>query len=381
MQGQSEPFFQSDATKKIKLGLLGARGYVGRELLRLLGNHSGIEVVCASSRALNGRGVQSFAASDHDWEHLENGACNAANSSTSFLSPDLLFSTLQLEDIANYSDVDVWVLALPNGMSEAWVAGFTNDKGNLNPSSGRSTPLLIDLSGDHRFNDDWVYGLTEAPNIRDRLRSASKISNPGCYATAAQVGLMPLILNKDDEEDSILDQTLIRMQRGAVPTIFGVSGYSGAGTTPSPKNDLKNVQNNLLPYALTGHLHEREISRHLSAAVSFSPHVGPFFQGIHLTISVPLQNINGITPEALLAQYQSYYESEPLVKISLDAPIVRENVGQHHVAVGGFTVDENNSRAVLVATIDNLLKGAATQALQNINVALGFDEFQGLDSV
>src|SRR5271170_4079818 len=98
--------------------------------------------------------------------------------------------------------------------------------------------------------------LTVELQSRQKLREATHISNPGCYATAAQVGIAPLL-------EFI----------AGPPTVFGVSGYSGAGTKPSPKNDVKNLQDNLIPYSLTDHIHEREISHHLKSPVSFIPHV------------------------------------------------------------------------------------------------------------
>jgi N-acetyl-gamma-glutamyl-phosphate reductase len=221
--------------------------------------------------------------------------------------------------------------------------------------AARSDVALVDLSADHRFRDDWVYGLPE--HRREALASAKRIANPGCYATAAQVALEPLA------------SRLV-----SPPAIFGVSGYSGAGTTPSPKNDVEALRDNLMPYSLTGHVHEREIGRQLGTPVRFMPHVAPFFRGITLTIDCELDG--AVSAAELEAQFRARYEGEPLVAVSTEPPLVRDAANRHGVTVGGFTTA--GTRAVLVATIDNLLKGAATQALQNLNLALGLSELTGI---
>jgi N-acetyl-gamma-glutamyl-phosphate reductase / acetylglutamate kinase len=183
------------------------------------------------------------------------------------------------------------------------------------------------------------------------LREATHISNPGCYATAAQVAIAPLLEHISSP-----------------PTVFGVSGYSGAGTKPSPKNDVKNLKDNLIPYSMTDHIHEREISHHLNSPVSFIPHVAQWFQGITHSINIPLNK--KLTSRDIRNMYQDRYAGELLVTVSGEAPLVRDISGKHGVAVGGFAVASSGNRVVVVATIDNLLKGAASQALQNINLSL-----------
>ena len=188
-----------------------------------------------------------------------------------------------------------------------------------------------------------------------------KISNPGCYATGSQLGIAPLVHEK------LVD---------GLPTVFGISGYSGAGTKPSPKNDIGNLRDNIIPYALTDHIHEKEIGHHLGIPVAFMPHVGQFFQGISLTISIPLKRSMDETWATEL--YKTFYGGEKLVKVGSEIPEVKWIAGRHHVSIGGFKVHSSGKRLVLVVNIDNLLKGAATQALQNINLALGLDEFEGI---
>jgi N-acetyl-gamma-glutamyl-phosphate reductase/acetylglutamate kinase len=162
------------------------------------------------------------------------------------------------------------------------------------------------------------------------------------------------------------------------PSIFGVSGYSGAGTTPSRKNDLQELKDNMMPYSLTNHIHEKEVGHHtkLSDGVAFMPHVGSWFQGISLTISVPLTK--SMTAAEVKALYKQAYDHEALIEVINDIPEVRDIGGKHHVEVGGFTISPNGKRVVLVATIDNLLKGAATQCMQNANLVLGLNEFAGI---
>ncbi|KAK9460301.1 Aspartate/glutamate/uridylate kinase [Lipomyces oligophaga] len=313
-----------------KVALIGARGYTGKALIDLINNHPGLELAYVSSRELNGKTVDGYTKSD------------------------LMYSNLQTDDVSNIEksgEVDAWVMALPNGVCKPFVAAVQGAKGES---------VIIDLGADYRFDDAWAYGLPEL-NDRKVISESKSIANPGCYATGSQIGLAPLIpfINK-----------------GSQPSIFGVSGYSGAGTKPSPKNDINNLSDNLLPYALTDHIHEREISSHLGSPVSFTPHVGQWFQGITLTISVPLSK--RLTAGEIKELFDEKYESEPLIKVTSDIPVVKDIAHKHGVTVGGFAVHSSEPRAVVISTIDNLLKGAATQCLQNLNLSLGYDEYAGI---
>ncbi len=326
------------STKRI--GLIGARGYTGNELINLIDGHSHLELAYISSRELQG-------------QELKLPKSNQK----------LIYSNLSPQDTAAKRDVDCWILALPNKVCGPWVDAIGNTSG--------TPPVMVDLSADYRFTNDWTYGLPELYNSRDRIRSARRISNPGCYATGMQLALYPLIA-----------QNLIAP--GTSPVVMGVSGYSGAGTKPSVKNDVDVLKDNLLPYTLVQHIHEREVSRHLASVepsfqgVHFSPHVASFFRGISLTINVCLsQSMRG---EELRGMYEQMYEKEPLVRVldekegvSQDGiPVVKDIMNKHHVEIGGFQQGpvhtaqgkDADGRVVLVATIDNLLKGAATQAMQ-----------------
>jgi len=186
-------------------------------------------------------------------------------------------------------------------------------------------------------------------------------SSAGCYATAMQLAIAPM-------KDLL----------AAPPACFGVSGYSGAGTTPSDKNDPEKLRDNLIPYSLVDHTHEREVTRHLGFPVEFMPHVAPHFRGITLTANLWLRE--KATVEVIRARYRERYAAEPLVRVVDDAPWVSRIANHHHVEIGGFAVAPGGKRVVVVAILDNLLKGAATQAMQNLNLALGFPELEGIPS-
>jgi N-acetyl-gamma-glutamyl-phosphate reductase len=217
--------------------------------------------------------------------------------------------------------------------------------------------VIVDISADHRLDDDWVYGLPELH--REKLRGARRIANPGCYATAAQIALAPLV--------DIVE---------GVPAVFGVSGYSGAGTTPGPRNDPERLADNLIPYKLVGHNHEKEAVRHLGIPVRFVPHVHPAFRGLLVTAHVPLSA--SMSVDQLKSRFAAAYADEPLVEIIDRIPELRDGAGHPGVIVGGFDTSADGRNALVIAAEDNLLKGAAVQAVQNINLALGLPEFEGL---
>jgi N-acetyl-gamma-glutamyl-phosphate reductase/acetylglutamate kinase len=202
--------------------------------------------------------------------------------------------------------------------------------------------VIVDLSADYRFDKTWTYGLPELTG-RSEIYKATQISNPGCYATAAQLGIAPLV-------DHL----------GGMPTIFGVSGYSGAGTKPSPKNDINQLRDNLMPYSLTDHIHEREIGSQLGVDVAFTPHVASWFRGIHHTISIPLNKT--MTSRDIRQMYQDRYAGEKLVKVVGEAPLVRNIMEKHGVEIGGFAVHSTGKRVVVCATIDNLLRAQPRSA-------------------
>ena len=244
------------------------------------------------------------------------------------------------------SDADVLVLALPNGVSGEYLPSISDDT------------VVVDLSADHRFDDDWVYGLPELG--RGDIAGATRIANPGCYATAAMLAVTPVV-------DEMLSD----------PSLFGVSGYSGAGTDPSPKNDPEVLRDNVMPYSITGHVHEAEVSHQSGHRVRFAPSVAPFERGLVVTMLTDLARPT--TVDELRDRYAERYGGDPLIEIVEDAPLPRAAAGRVEATLGGFSVSRRDPRRIgVVSALDNLLKGAASQALQNVNLALGFDESAGL---
>ena len=231
-----------------KVALIGARGYTGRALVDLLDAHPSMDLRHVSSRELAGQKLNGYD------------------------KRELIFENLTPEDVgrmAAESEMDCWVMALPNGVCKPWVDAI---------GQGRRESAIIDLSADYRFDRQWRYGLPELVSRADIAR-ATRISNPGCYATAAQLAIEPLVPHLAGQ-----------------PTVFGVSGYSGAGTKPSMKNDIHHLTNNLIPYSLTDHIHEREISQRLGVDVAFVPHVAVWFQGIHVRLLISSSLIYSLSP-------------------------------------------------------------------------------------
>ena len=310
----------------LRIGLVGARGHVGTELIRLIAAHPRFELGFVSSRERAGQRL-----ADHE----------------PAVTGGLRYVTLDAAQAAGQG-ADALVLALPNGMAAPFVA---------EADAQAPDTVLVDLSADYRFDDRWHYGLPEL--TRAAAPGATRISNPGCYATAMQLAIAPM--------------------RGALAgpvQCFGVSGYSGAGTRASDKNDPEKLRDNLMPYALTGHVHEREVSLQLGHAIEFMPHVAAHFRGITLTANLHLAQSHD--RDSVDHAYRKLFSDEPLVRIVHEAPWVSRIAGRHHAEVGGFTLSADGRRLVVVATLDNLLKGAATQALQNLNLAFGLPETLGI---
>lgn len=225
-------------TQPAKVALIGARGYTGQALINLLNAHSHMDLRHVSSRELAGQKLNGYEKRDITYENL---------------------SAEDVRRMEEKDDIDCWVMALPNGVCRPYVDAIEE--------VGNNQSVIVDLSADYRFDSKWTYGLPELVD-RSRIAKSTRISNPGCYATAAQLGIAPLLAHL-----------------GGTPTIFGVSGYSGAGTKPSPKNDVENLNNNIIAYSLTDHIHEREISTQFGYQVAFIPHVAAWFRGIHVSFS------------------------------------------------------------------------------------------------
>jgi len=180
------------------INLVGGRGYTGSELLRLLAGHPQMDLGIASSRSEAGLAI-----------------CSTCDG---WPDDGRTFTQLEPGEVAAYP-ADAWVLALPNGLAGEWVGPIR---------AAFPSCVILDLGADYRFDPDWTYGLPE--RFRAELKASRLIANPGCYATGAQLGLLPL-----------------RERLAAPPAVFGVSGFSGAGKTPSPRNDPDVLRDNLIP--------------------------------------------------------------------------------------------------------------------------------------
>tara|TARA_Y100001970_G_scaffold120839_2_gene149902 strand:+ start:6593 stop:7522 length:930 start_codon:yes stop_codon:yes gene_type:complete len=304
-----------------KIGLLGGRGYVGQEIISLLSNHDYLNITSIFSSSKVGEPV----------------------------SPDvnstLLYQDLSLNNIT-LGDEDAYILALPNNQAKKYVDLIEHH----NPKA-----IIVDLSVDHRFDDTWEY---RVPELSKQVQS-NRISNPGCYASAMQFMLAPLI--------DIL--------KGSV-NLFGVSGYSGAGASPNERNNLEALKDSILPYSLVSHLHEREVKAHSYKDLVFTPHVGNFFRGILITGNFMLTKT--VIRENILNLFIDYYKEKKLIYIQHDLPNIQKVQNTSKVIIGGFEIDTEINRLTFCCVLDNLLKGAATQVVQNLNSAFGWEDTLGI---
>ncbi|KAJ7708364.1 acetylglutamate kinase ARG6 [Mycena rosella] len=346
------------STELKRLALIGARGYTGQALTSLLSAHPYLSLTHVSSRQLAGLPLSGYTKSAVTYSNL---------------------SVEEVEGMEEAGEVDAWVMALPNGVGKPFVDAV--DRGARKGQGKGKGSVVVDLSADYRFEEGWTYGLPELYG-RAAIRAATRISNPGCYATSAQLLLAPLVAAG-------------HLAPGAAPTVFGISGYSGAGTvgavdpdgrpTSAPKVSPESLAGGVRPYALTGHIHEREAGWHLSTLlpaggvglkIAFVPAVAPWFSGIISTASIPLGG--RLTAREVAALYAERYAGERLVRLQAGVPELKDVENRHGWVAGGFQVSSEGDRAVVVGGLDNLLKGAATQCLQNLNLALGYDEFAGI---
>ena len=325
----------------IRIGVAGATGYGGQELLRLAARHSAVDVTVAMSSGA-GDGAQELPALAGIWDGR--------------IEP---FSLDVLADRA-----DVVFLGLPDSVS-AELAPALLDRGRR----------VFDLSGAFRLRDPaarrrWypaspapdrpaAYGLTEWN--RDVLPAAGLVACPGCYPTGALLALKPLV-----------EAGLIAAD--ADICIDAKSGVSGAGKKPSPRTHFSEVHGSVAAYGIFAHRHGAEIEQELTRPVTFVPHLVPLDRGILETIYTRLRP--GATADAIGAEYSRTYDGSPFVRLTGDRPPEIKHVAHTNFCDIGWRVD--GRRLVLVCCLDNLVKGAAGQALQSFNVACGLDEREGL---
>ncbi|KAG8998294.1 hypothetical protein FRB94_006950 [Tulasnella sp. JGI-2019a] len=342
------------AVDQKRVALIGARGFTGQALVSLINSHPSLSLSHVSSRELAGTQLKGYDKSPVIYQAL---------------------SASDVQKMEEQCEVDAWVMALPNGICKPFVDAVDRGKGKS---------VVVDLSADYRFEGPkagWTYGLPELYS-RDLIAKAKRISNPGCYATSTQLLLAPLL--------PYLDHV-------AQPAVFGMSGFSGAGTkagqvdangvpTTLPKVTAESLGGGVKPYSVTDHIHEREAAFQLSNLmdpsassefkVAFIPSVAPWFSGIISVLSAPLKETMRASDVREL--YEKMYGGEKLIQIKNDIVELRDVEGKHGWTVGGIQVHSGGKRVVVTGGLDNLLKGAATQCVQNLNLSLGLDEYEGI---
>lgn len=346
----------------IKAGIIGATGYAGNELVRLLLGHKEVEIKWFGSRSYV---EQKYASVYQNMFQIVDAKCMDDN----------------MEVLA--SQVDVIFTATPQG----FLAGVLTEE-------LLQQTKIIDLSADFRIKDvstyeEWykiehkspqfieeaVYGLCEIN--RDKVKGARLVANPGCYTTCSILTAYPLV------KEGLIDPTTL--------IIDAKSGTSGAGRGAKVPNLFCEVNENMKAYGVTTHRHTPEIEEQLGYAageeikVNFTPHLVPMNRGILATEYATLKKkADGTLPtyEEVKAAYDKYYANEKFIRV-LEKDICPETKwveGSNYVDVN-FKIDERTGRIIMMGALDNLVKGAAGQAVQNMNLLFGFDEAEGLNLV
>ncbi|MDD7794924.1 N-acetyl-gamma-glutamyl-phosphate reductase [Clostridium sp. 'White wine YQ'] len=339
----------------IKVGIIGGTGYVGAELIRLLMNHKKVEIAAISSVSFKGQNLSEIYPSFYK---LTNLICS------------------EEDEVIDKSDVIF--AALPHGLSEH-IAKKILSKGKI----------CIDMGADFRLSDEtiykkWygksfdipelhgkeVYGLPELN--KGKIKESKLIANPGCYATSIELALLPLLSMNLIESTGIIADSK--------------SGATGAGRNLSQSSHFTDCNENLSAYKIASHRHTPEIEEVLSSISSekvkliFTPHLLPINRGILSTIYVtPKEKVD---LKELHKKYSSYYENKPFVKIlPLGEASKINNIKLSNYCHISLHYDEENNKLILISCLDNMVKGAAGQGIQNMNIVLGFDETEGLDFV
>ena len=331
------------SAKAVRVAVAGATGYTGQELLRILSRHPAVTIVAATS----------------------SGAASSATRKLPALAHIFTGEITPLDPAALASEAELVFLALPDKAAA-----------ELAPALLDAGVRVIDLSGAFRLRDAaqrsrWypethalpsglAYGLTELE--RASVGGARMVANPGCYPTAALLALRPLI------ETGLLAS-------GADVVIDAKSGVSGAGKTPSERTHFSEVHGSVSAYGVFGHRHGAEIEQGAGRQVTFVPHLMPLDRGILSTMYVRVAP--GTTEEAIASAYERTYPGEPFIRLTGPALPEIKHVAHTNFCDIGWRVDPSG-RAVVVSAIDNLVKGASGQAVQNMNVMLALDQTTGL---
>ena len=339
---------------KINVSVVGGSGYTGIELLRLLSQHPHINIHHVTSRGDKGRLVSEVYPSLRGFITQQ------------FIDPDE----------ADLINSDLVFFATPNGIAMQYAQNLAKEG-----------VKIIDLAADFRIKDvdvwehwygmkhtskellkDAVYGLPEVN--RDKIKNAQIVANPGCYPTAIQLGLLPLIKNNLIDQSNIIADVK--------------SGISGAGKKEDTNLLMAESAENFKAYALQGHRHLPEIEENLSSVTQdknvkliFVPHLLPIVRGIHATMYV-----DAIKDFDISETYHRFYGEEPFVDIlpQGECPEIK-SVRSSNICRISFQKQKNSNKIIILSVIDNLVKGAAGQAIQNMNIMMNYDETVGLNLV
>jgi len=331
----------------IEVGIIGASGYTGGELIKFLMKHPDVDIVAATSRKFDDEPVYK-------------------------VHPNLRDCELKFKNIEpNELEADLVFTATPHGASMKIV-----------PELIDNDIRVVDLSGDYRFEsteiyEKWygfkhsnplkaVYGLPEIN--RNEIKNADLVANPGCYPTGAILACLPIV------SENLVDNIVVDSK----------SGVSGAGVNPTATTHYPNCSDSVSPYAVTTHRHGPEIQEKLSkfgsTKVSFTPHLVPVIRGIMSTAHGFLTS--DVSPEYIHELYKDFYDGEPFVKVLEKGEVPRMSSvrGSNNCHIGCFEIDENG-RLVVASSIDNLVKGASGQAVHNMNLMFGFKETESIDII
>jgi len=366
-------------------GIIGAAGYAGAELVRLLNGHKKVDALCLGSVSLEGGQIENVYPN-----FLEKISC----------------PLIKPEEVVKASDVVF--AALPHGVGETFAKACLE-----------RNVSFIDLSADFRFDEDeetfkaWygksyihqelrkcsVYGLPELNREQIKTLAASGpiiIGNPGCYPTGASLGMLPALA--------------MGLASGETIIVDSASGITGGGREPQKSFHFPECSDSISPYKVGAHRHIPEISRNMQkmAAISggsapkliFTPHLAPMNRGILSTIYIPLkkewrcgaqQAQSAVRPpskeieektEEVRELYAEYYKEEPFVRVLPQGVMpATGRVRQSNYCDISINMDQEGSTLIVITAIDNMVKGAAGQAIQNMNIIMKFDETEGLDAV
>lgn len=335
-----------------RVGILGASGYTGAELMRLLAHHPDLELVVASADSAAGTAVaDSYPSLAAHYRDLRYGDAS---------------------DLRSLYGLDVVFLALPHGASGEVVPELLGRVGHI-----------VDLGADFRLRKaslypQWYGNEHPAPELlakavhgipelyRDQLRGAELIAAAGCYVTTSVLAIAPLVAA------GLIEPTRV--------VVNAVSGATGAGKSPKPSSHFATVEENFTAYGLLTHRHTPEIEQASGAQVLFTPHLAPMNRGILATIYAAPAAGATLCTGVLLEAYRKAYQGERFVVVSQRIPQTKAALGSNSVHLTA-RYDERTGTVLALSSLDNLVKGASGQALQCANLALGLDEGAGLSAV